>query len=104
MTFDDYQFIGQGEPLSDSQVLIDAHSDRFFSTKDVDNDEKGDKSCSVKYGGEGGWWYKNCHYFNLNGGKFGEDNNHGLKWKEITGTACVDGCLEESAMLIRHKI
>ncbi|KAM4020405.1 ficolin-2-like [Anomaloglossus baeobatrachus] len=40
------------------------HNDTMFSTKDQDNDISSD-DCANKY--KGGWWYKKCHYANLNG-------------------------------------
>jgi len=40
------------------------HSGRQFSTKDRDNDEYS-KSCAQEH--HGAWWYKRCHFSNLNG-------------------------------------
>lgn len=44
---------------------LDYHNGQQFSTKDADNDNYVGTHCSQIYGG--GWWYKNCHYSNLNG-------------------------------------
>jgi len=41
-----------------------------FSTKDRDNDEADSFDCAAS--NIGAWWYKNCHYSNLNGKYLGE--------------------------------
>lgn len=38
----------------------------MFSTKDQDNDID-NRNCAVNLGGNGGWWYSDCVYVNLNG-------------------------------------
>ena len=46
-----------------------------FSTKDADNDVSiGD--CASMY--QGAWWYNTCHFSNLNGHYFHEDETAGL--------------------------
>lgn len=40
------------------------HNGEKFSTRDQDNDNW-DKHCAQSY--LGAWWYKSCHYANLNG-------------------------------------
>ena len=56
-----------------------------FSTKDQDNDNWG-KSCAIKY--EGAWWYKQCHWSNLNGQYLGGQHDSvadGIYWFTFKG-------------------
>ncbi|GIX82527.1 techylectin-5A [Caerostris darwini] len=44
--------------------MISDHNNMKFSTKDQDNDDR-KEHCAQMY--KGAWWYKACHYSNLNG-------------------------------------
>ncbi|XP_038067000.1 fibrinogen-like protein 1 [Patiria miniata] len=58
---DDYDSSGQaGDSLTDSHQ-------RFFTTRDQDNDDSGGLNCAETF--KGGWWYKKCKALgsNLNG-------------------------------------
>ena len=62
------------------------HRGMPFTTKDQDNDNKGDYNCAFKY--QGAWWYKDCHHSNLNG--LYHRGNHsspadGVNWKHWKG-------------------
>jgi hypothetical protein len=52
-----------------------------FTTYDRDNDPWG-RNCSVF--SKGAWWYKTCHYSNLNGLylKAGERSYKGMNWRQ----------------------
>ena len=61
------------------------HNGMKFSTKDRDNDKtKG--NCAVRY--KGAWWYRGCHYSNLNGRYLiGKHKSYadGVNWKTFRG-------------------
>ena len=63
------------------------HKDQQFSTKDVDNDHRGDESCSNTF--LGAWWYNDCHHSNLNGHYFDENETpgyaNGVVWDHFKG-------------------
>ncbi|XP_031565514.1 ryncolin-1-like isoform X1 [Actinia tenebrosa] len=54
------------------------HRGMAFTTKDRDNDAKSG-NCAVNY--TGAWWYKSCHYSNLNGlYHHGKNRADGVAW------------------------
>ncbi|XP_062579144.1 fibroleukin-like, partial [Saccostrea cucullata] len=74
------------------------HSGRRFSTKDQDNDDHS-SHCAVS--DHGGWWYKSCHYSNLNG-QYTESVKYGSKypvWYDWRGSEA----LKKTLMMIRKK-
>ncbi|KAG3288312.1 ficolin-1, transcript variant X2 [Ictidomys tridecemlineatus] len=61
------------------------HNDRFFSTKDQDNDIS-PFNCAEKY--HGAWWHSQCHLSNLNGlylKGHHETFANGINWKTGKG-------------------
>ncbi|XP_028898964.2 microfibril-associated glycoprotein 4 [Zeugodacus cucurbitae] len=61
---DKYELTVLGQYLGTAGDSFTYHRGEKFTTKDSDND-KDDKNCAVEY--TGAWWYKSCHYSNLNG-------------------------------------
>ena len=60
------------------------HNKRAFSTKDRDNDISS-LNCAVMY--TGAWWYKSCHYANLNGKYLGNKRDYrGARWYHFRDT------------------
>lgn len=66
-------------------------SGAMFSTLDVDNDNSS-AHCAKYYGG--GWWYRHCHYANLNGAR-----NNTMVWFSRTDNIWM--LLHRAQMLIR---
>ena len=60
---------------------LSKHSGQMFSTYDQDH-ENDRRNCAVLY--RGGWWYKGCHYVNLNGEYLAEGVSNpdykGISW------------------------
>ena len=61
-------------------VFRDSHNGMMFTTRDQDNDLKGNGNCASDLL-RGGWWYRNCAYINLNGNYEGDitPTNTGIK-------------------------
>ena len=55
------------------------HNNMAFTANDRDNDNSGSRNCAVRY--TGAWWYKSCHYSNLNGQYLGGKSDYrGARW------------------------
>ena len=59
------------------------HNNMAFSTKDRDHDRISG-NCAVRY--TGAWWYRSCHYSNLNGKYLGNKMDYqGIRWHHFRG-------------------
>ncbi|KAM4696198.1 tenascin-X [Rhinophrynus dorsalis] len=66
-----------GQYRGDAGDSLSYHNNMVFSTKDRDAQRR-ILPCSVSY--RGAWWYRNCHYANLNG-VYGNSKDHqGINW------------------------
>lgn len=84
-----------GDSLSFHPWLYSYHQNRKFSTKDHDPYRH---SCSTTAGGNGGWWFRNCFYCNLNGKYDDPGWARGIYWRTFSYKG-----LAASQMLIRRK-
>ncbi|CAG9833760.1 unnamed protein product [Diabrotica balteata] len=85
----------------DAGDSLSFHVGARFSTLDVDQDAKENKSCAIDY--ESGWWFANCLDSNLNGKYMNivfDDTSHhlGLIWPSFTDST---ENLAGSRMMIR---
>ncbi|XP_071811807.1 fibrinogen-like protein A [Apostichopus japonicus] len=69
---------------------LEYHRNQAFSTYDRDNDNDKDGNCAATY--HGAWWYKHCHFSNLNGDYHAVDDNPeqgkrgvSISWKFLPG-------------------
>ena len=69
-----------------------------FSTIDNDNDGCVTSNCAASY--HGGWWYRCCHYSNLNGVYNATRYARGVNWATWTG---YDQSLKFTEMKIKLK-
>lgn len=76
------------------------HNNQKFSTFDKDQDTQLNGNCAQTF--KGGWWFRDCHYSNLNGIYYndGPRHNDGISWKTWTG---VKYSLKTSVIAIRPK-
>ncbi|XP_041428809.1 tenascin-X isoform X3 [Xenopus laevis] len=66
-----------GEYRGTAGDSLSYHNNMIFSTRDRDA-QKRILPCAISY--RGAWWYKNCHYANLNG-IYGNNKDHqGMNW------------------------
>ena len=56
---------GYSGTVGDSLKYNNHHNEAQFSTNDRDNDLHSSLNCGAYY--SSGWWFKSCHYSNLNG-------------------------------------
>ncbi|KAK0065242.1 BpFREP12.10 [Biomphalaria pfeifferi] len=59
------------------------HNYMYFSTFDRDSDNYGPTHCAEYC--SGAWWYKDCHYSNLNGQWGRTSDLQGMSWYYLTG-------------------
>lgn len=96
-----YQLLVEGYQGNSGDSLA-YHSGSEFSTYDSDNDvASGD--CSEAY--KGGWWFKSCHYSNLNGDylwyKVDASNARGVSWYGLEGR---HNSMKRVEMKLRRKL
>ncbi|XP_018411332.1 PREDICTED: tenascin-X [Nanorana parkeri] len=61
---------------------MDYHNNMVFSTRDRDTQRR-ILPCAMSY--KGAWWYRNCHYANLNGLYANNKDHQGVNWKTWKG-------------------
>ena len=76
------------------------HNNQKFSAYDKDQDTQQSGNCAETF--KGGWWFRDCHYSNLNGIYYNDGPRHrdGISWKTWTGDRY---SLKTSVIAIRPK-
>ncbi|XP_056394642.1 tenascin-X isoform X2 [Hyla sarda] len=71
-----------GQYRGDAGDSMSYHNNMIFSTRDRDA-QKRILPCAMSY--RGAWWYRNCHYANLNGIYNNNKDHQGVNWKTWKG-------------------
>ncbi|XP_053577966.1 tenascin-X [Bombina bombina] len=66
-----------GQYRGDAGDSLGYHNNMIFSTRDRDA-KKRILPCAMSY--RGAWWYRNCHYSNLNGMYANNKDHQGINW------------------------
>ncbi|KAI8747778.1 BgiBFREP12.17 [Biomphalaria glabrata] len=77
---------------------LSVHNNMFFTTFDRDNDIHSGYNCAEH--SSGAWWYRYCHYSNLNGQWGSTSGYKGMIWYELTGWS---NSVSFSEMKIRER-
>ena len=81
LTVGDYVYKNIGQKLYDNDFSY--QQGMYFSTIDKDNDNIKGINCAINNAAGGGFWHNACFWI-LPTGLYNSNENHGLKWKEIT--------------------
>ena len=68
--------------LGNATDKLTYHKDRFFTTKDHDNDLS-EINCATSDQIKGAWWYLDCRQSNLNGVYRNRTDNGTMEWGPI---------------------
>ena len=80
------------------------HNGMQFTTFDRDNDNHGGINCARPPHRQGGWWYTNCGYSNLNGLYLsGQRDSDGVAWYHFNSSASSWFTLRYSDMKLRRS-
>ena len=80
------------------------HNGMQFTTFDRDNDKWSSNNCARSPYRQGGWWYSNCGYSNLNGLYLsGQSDSDGVAWYHFNATATSWFTLRYSDMKLRRS-
>ncbi|XP_040262353.1 tenascin-X [Bufo bufo] len=71
-----------GQYRGDAGDSMSYHNNMIFSTRDRDA-ERRILPCAMSY--RGAWWYRNCHFANLNGLYNNNKDHQGVNWKTWKG-------------------
>ncbi|XP_058056328.1 ficolin-1-like [Anopheles bellator] len=73
-----YKLISVGAYHGTAGDSLSYHHNMKFTTFDRDNDIGKNRNCAVTF--EGAWWYRDCHFSNLNGRYKNIENTISINW------------------------